>query len=247
MGLWKVLTLGFISTSLLSPVVWCKKLSATKLAESETIIDDLDTVYIQLRTNLTKWEQENFGRVGAFSADVSNQGSNRDGLDSERKAAEPSLRTTGSETADVIVVNDNTINGYSTNCNNGAITGWTNLVDQYYSSTSTSDSTTAQINTGTGIFTAPAAGFYNICFSFRFLKGGDNTDITLRHSGTRVAAIGDALGDDWRSTGTCLIREMAANDQLQLFQETPSGNGNCIEETGWFYSRFSVYLIATNA
>ena len=29
---------------------------------------------------------------------------------------------------------------------------------------------------------------------------------------------------------------------IYLEQKTPSGHGNCIEETGWYYARFTAYL-----
>ena len=112
------------------------------------------------------------------------------------------------------------------------VTGWTNLLDIFYDDGSTADSTNSYFSSTAGTFTAPKAGWYNVCASLRFKKGGDNTDIVIVHvsakrsacwltlltrlqAGSIVAAFGNAVRDDWQSTGTCLIREMTAGQAEQ--------------------------------
>merc|ERR1712183_1252172 len=194
------------------------KVSKAKLKECSKSLKSISATISQLKTNMT-----------------------------ELKAEMAKSRSTGTASTDVIQVVDSTIGGYTTKCDAGVITGWTNLLDEFWDDGSTADSATSYFSTSTGYFTAPKAGWYNICAFLRFKKGGDNSDIVIVNQGSIVAAFGDALGDDWRSTGTCLIREMAAADTLYIEQKAASGHSNCIEETGWYYARFTTYLINANS
>jgi hypothetical protein len=144
---------------------------------------------------------------------------------------------------DAIYAMDATLSA-TTKCGQQDITGWTTNLDTYYAAGgSTLVSNTYFVN---GIFTAPVAGYYNICGFFRFRNSGNANDVSIYKGTARVASFGDAIGNDWRSTGTCTIQSLAAADQIKMRQESTGGN-DCIEETGWFYARFSVYLIINSA
>ena len=61
--------------------------------------------------------------------------------------------------------------------------------------------------------------------------------------GTIAAAFGDAVGDDWRSTGTCIIKLLTAGNTINA--QFHSGGGDCIEETSWRYGVLSAYLVVS--
>merc|ERR1719383_319924 len=129
----------------------------------------------------------------------------------------------------------------TTKCGAQDITGWTENLDTYYAAGSAATSGDA-FSPSTGIFTPPVAGYYNICGYFRFQNSGNANDITIYKGGSVIAAFGDAIGNDWRSTGTCTIQSLATTDTIKLRQES-TGGSDCIQETGWYYARFSIYLI----
>jgi len=90
--------------------------------------------------------------------------------------------------------------------------------------------------------TAPVNGYYNVCASARFKKGGNAGDVTIGLGTTTYAAgFGDAVGDDWRSTGTCTIRYLTLGSSITAYFR--SGGGDCVEETSWRYGIISAYLI----
>ena len=89
-------------------------------------------------------------------------------------------------------------------------------------------------------------------------------DITIKKNGAVVAAFGDAVQTDWRSTGTCVIlvnkfilafgssllanksphfQDLTTANTVTMHLES-GGSSDCIQETGWFYARFNGYLIS---
>merc|ERR1712055_967322 len=153
--------------------------------------------------------------------------------------------------ADVVVIFDATItipagsSGGVTKCGAQTITGWTETLDVYYTASGATASTTKVFTTSSGTFTAPSKGYYVLCAFARFLKGGNAVDISIMVSGSRVASFGDAVQDDWRSTGTCTIQKLAAAATATV-AITSTGGSDCVEETGWYYARFHGYLIAVD-
>jgi len=152
-------------------------------------------------------------------------------------------RSTAATTADTFAIGDMYLSGYSTRCGPTNIIGWTQLLDIYYTTTATADSTNVYVSTGAGTYTAPANGYYNICASLRFKKGGNAVDITVYAGGSVVAGFGDAVDGDWRSTGTCLIRLLTAGQTVYL-RNNSGGGSDCVEETAWRYGHLSVYMVA---
>jgi len=145
---------------------------------------------------------------------------------------------------DAIYAMDATLTA-TTKCGAQDITGWTQNLDTYYKAGASTTSGDA-FSTSTGIFTPPVAGYYNICGFARFQNSGNANDITIYKGSSVIAAFGDAIGDDWRSTGTCTIQSLATTDTIKLKHES-TGGSDCIQETGWYYARFSVYLIINSA
>merc|ERR1712240_127171 len=123
--------------------------------------------------------------------------------------------TVGTDTEPVVAV-DATLSSGTTKCGPQTITGWTENVD-YYRITAGLQ-TTSQFNPSTGIFIAPKLGYYKICSSARFQKGGNAVDMTLLKDGSVIAAYGNALQTDWRTTGVCTIQLLTTANQLSVFQ-----------------------------
>merc|ERR1740137_241979 len=136
----------------------------------------------------------------------------------------PQDRSSAATTTDIFAIGDMYLSGYSTKCGPQTITGWTSSLDIYYSKTATTDSTSTYVSTGSGTYTAPEAGYYNICAFLRFKKGGD------------------AVDGDWRSTGTCVIRLLAAGNTVYI-RNNSGGGSDCVEETAWRYGRLGVYMV----
>jgi len=155
----------------------------------------------------------------------------------------PEDRSTAATAADIIAVGDMYLTGYTTKCGPQTISGWTSQLDIYYAAGSAADSATTYTNTGSGTYTAPVNGYYNICSFLRFKKGGNAVDVTVVAGGSTVAGFGDAVDADWRSTGTCLIRELTAGQTVYI-RNNSGGSSDCVEETAWRYGRLAVYLIA---
>jgi len=155
----------------------------------------------------------------------------------------PEDRSTAATTADTFAIGDMYLTGYSTRCGPQTITSWTQDLDIYYSTTAVADSTNTYVVTSGGTYTAPVAGYYNICAFLRFQKGGNAVDVTVYAGGSVVGGFGDALDVDWRSTGTCLIRQLAAGNTVYI-RNNSGGGSDCVEETNWRYGRLAVYMVA---
>merc|ERR1711892_883906 len=158
------------------------------------------------------------------------------------EVAAPQDRSSAATTTDIFAIGDMYLSGYSTKCGPQTITGWTSSLDIYYSKTATTDSTSTYVSTGSGTYTAPEAGYYNICAFLRFKKGGNAVDVTVYAGGSVVAGFGDAVDGDWRSTGTCVIRLLAAGNTVYI-RNNSGGGSDCVEETAWRYGRLGVYMV----
>jgi len=198
-------------------------------------LDDVAPVVTDLRSNMTEAEDE----IKELSSKLA-----------ESRALNFASSRTGVSAQDVVALWDYQLGGYTTKCGAQQVTGWTETLDVYYAAgaaagTAGAVQATKLVTASSGTFTAPVAGYYNICAFFRFLKGGNSVDITLKVSGTRVAAFGDAIEYDWRSTGTCTIQKLAAAATVTIHLES-GGGSDCIEETGWYYGKFNGYLISVS-
>merc|ERR1712098_586643 len=121
--------------------------------------------------------------------------------------------TVGTDTEPVVAV-DATLSSGTTKCGPQTITGWTENVD-YYRITAGLQ-TSSQFNPSTGIFIAPKLGYYKICSSARFQKGGNSVDMTILKDGSVIAAYVNALQTDWRTTGVCTIQLLTTTNQISL-------------------------------
>merc|ERR1712050_693561 len=155
------------------------------------------------------------------------------------EVASPKDRSTA---ADTFAIGDMYLTGYSTRCGPQTITGWTNSLDIYYTTAATTDSANVYVSTGSGTYTAPVTGYYNICAFLRFKRGGNAVDVTVVAGGSTVAGFGDAVDGDWRSTGTCLIRRLTAGQTVYI-RNNSGGSSDCVEETRWRYGRLAVYMV----
>jgi len=156
------------------------------------------------------------------------------------------IRTTATSTTagDALVVVDATL-ASSTKCGPQTITGWTENVDDFYKSASATLETTGSFDPATGIFKPQvgAGGWYKICVFFRFQNSGNSNDVTIQKDGSVVAALGQAITADWSSTGTCTIQHVLNANSITVYHASGSSS-DCIQETGWFYSRFTAHLIS---
>jgi len=157
----------------------------------------------------------------------------------------PEDRSTAATTADTFAIGDMYLTS-SDRCGPQTITSWTQSLDIYYTTTAVIDSTTSYVSTSGGTYTAPVAGYYNICAFLRFKQGGNAVDVTVYAGGSVVAGFGDAVDQDWRSTGTCLIRLLAAGNTVYI-KNNSGGGSDCVQETDWRYGRLAVYMVAPTA
>jgi len=162
------------------------------------------------------------------------------------KDAAPKDRSSAGTAADAFAIGDMYLTGYTTKCGPQTITGWANSLDIYYDAGQTADSTNVYVNSGSGTYTIPEDGLFNICAFLRFKKGGNAVDVTVYAGGSVVAGFGDAVDGDWRSTGTCLIRQMTAGQTVYI-RNNSGGSSDCVEETSWRYGRLAVYMVAPTA
>merc|ERR1712198_374892 len=185
---------------------------------------DLELVYKCMETDRTDPNWSTYcvtPPAGSFSSTGNQVASGRMGHGEVRA---PEDRSTAATAADIIAVGDMYLTGYTTKCGPQTISGWTSQLGIYYAAGSAADSATTYTNTGSGTYTAPVNGYYNICSFLRFRKGGNAVDA------------------DWRSTGTCLIRELTAGQTVYI-RNNSGGSSDCVEETAWRYGRLAVYLI----
>ena len=85
-------------------------------------------------------------------------------------------------------------------------------------------------------------GYYKICAYSRFKNTGNSVDMCIRKGTTRIACYGNAIQNDWRTTGVCTIQTLATTDQISLYLES-GGSSDCVQETGWNYNRISIHMI----
>lgn len=111
-------------------------------------------------------------------------------------------------------------------------------------------STGGYFSTATGTFIAPVDGFYHVGATVRIETG--NGDVSLRHNGSQVAAMGtdlverqgdrSAFGSIWSSHSLTKNLFLNAGDTLALFHE--GGNSSdCILATNYNHNNFNVTLI----
>merc|ERR1712080_518892 len=201
-------------------------------------LNDVAPVVTDLRTNMTEAQEE----IKELTSELA-----------KSRASNLAESRTGIKGQDIIALWDYQLGGYTTKCGPQKVTGWTETLDIHYAAgtaagTDGVQSTIKLVTASSGTFTVPTglAGYYNICVFFRFLKGGNAVDVTLKKNGAVVAAFGDAIEYDWRSTGTCTIQKLAAADTVTIHLES-GGGSDCIEETGWYYGKFNGYLISVSA
>merc|ERR1712183_170225 len=116
------------------------------------------------------------------------------------------------------------------------------LDDYVAAGTATTVSPNLSTTSSSCTFTAQAKGYYNICAHARCKKGGNACDFTVSVAGAIVAGFGDAVDYDWRSTGTCFIQELAANQAVTANLRS-GGSSDCIEETSYRYGIMSMYIV----
>jgi len=127
-----------------------------------------------------------------------------------------------------------------TTCGPHDLTSWTTNLDIYNAPGAAADSANSF---SAGTFTAQVAGWYHICVFLRFKNSGNSNDVTLLKNGvTVIAAFGNAITYDWRSTGTCVTVSLAANENVKVRHQSGSGS-DCVEETGWKYGKFIVHNV----
>lgn len=157
------------------------------------------------------------------------------------------IRTTPTAAAgDTVVIVDATLGSGTTKCGTTQVTGWTENIDDFYLSTATAVSATLKsFDSTTGIFKpqVTGGGWYKICVFFRFKNSGNSNDVTIKKDGSVVAAFGNAVTEDWSSTGTCTIQHVLNANSITVHHESGSSS-DCIEETGWKYARFMAHLIS---
>ena len=147
--------------------------------------------------------------------------------------------TVGVDLAPVIVM-DATLSSGTTKCGPQTITGWTENIDYWYKATG-GVQTTSQFTPSTGIFIAPILGYYKICSSARFQKGGNSVDMTILKDGSVIAAYGNALQTDWRSTGVCTIQLLTTTNQISLKLQS-GGSSDCVQVSSLLSLYHSNYL-----
>lgn len=164
-------------------------------------------------------------------------------MDPHNRTVAPLDRSTGSDATNVILIGDATYADGTKRCGQGQTMSMTiNLDVGYFVGSSTANTATRFFST-LGMYITGATGYYNICGFLRFAKGGNAVDVNIMAGSSVGASFGDALGDDWRTTGTCFLALLTSGQPITM-QVKSTGSSDCIEETSYKYSRLTAYLIA---
>jgi len=121
-------------------------------------------------------------------------------IEAAEKLAEVSDRHVVSATGDALVVVDAEYTGNG--CGPFTLTSWTTNLNIYIAAGAVADSADPF---SSGTFTSPVNAWYHICSFSRFKNSGNSNDVTILSGGSTVlAAYGNAITYDWRSTGICI-------------------------------------------
>merc|ERR1719495_1384341 len=143
---------------------------------------------------------------------------------------------------DNIVIVDADFSGSA--CGPTTLSSYSENLDIYYTAGSVTAGTG---NFASGRFTAPKEGWHHVCAFLRFRNSGNSNDVTILKNGSaRLAAFGNAITYDWRSTGTCLTTLLAVNDYIQIKHESGSSS-DCVEDTSYKYGKFIVHNVGNAA
>merc|ERR1712025_996302 len=199
-------------------------------------VETIMIIFLVLFSLISSSEAQN--TVSALDAQVDTNAASVAGLQTRMVSLQ---RTTQGADLEPVVAVDATLSSGTTKCGPQTITGWTENID-YYRITAGLQ-TSSQFNPSTGIFIAPKLGYYKICSSARFQKGGNSVDMTLLKDGSVIAAYGNALQTDWRTTGVCTIQLLTTTNQISLRLQS-GGTNDCVQETVYMYSRLSIHFIS---
>merc|ERR1719154_499767 len=101
---------------------------------------------------------------------------------------------------DALVVVDAQYTGNQ--CGPFTLTSYTTNLNVYIAANAVTDSADPF---SSGTFTSPVNAWYHICSFSRFKNSGNSNDVTILEGGsTVIAAYGNAITYDWRTTGICL-------------------------------------------
>lgn len=232
------------------------KLTKGRLAKCQVAMDKLTATVAVLRQNISEIttaaglaslpaSPAQLG--GSFSTTGAPKPSGRQGAHKARDPRNRTLaaldRSTGSDATNVILIGDATYSDGTKRCGQGQTMSMTiNLDVGYFVGSSTANTATRFFST-LGMYITGATGYYNICGFLRFAKGGNAVDVNIMAGSSVGASFGDALGDDWRTTGTCFLALLTSGQPITM-QVKSTGSSDCIEETSYKYSRLTAYLIA---
>lgn len=232
------------------------KLTKKNLAKCQMAMDTLTGTVGVLRQNISEitaaaglasLPASPFQLGGSFSTTGAPKPSGRQGAPEDRDPRNGTVaaldRSTGSDATNVILIGDATYSDGTKRCGQGQTMSMTiNLDVGYFVGSSTANTATRFFST-LGMYITGATGYYNICGFLRFAKGGNAVDVNIMAGSSVGASFGDALGDDWRTTGTCFLALLTSGQPITM-QVKSTGSSDCIEETSYKYSRLTAYLIA---
>jgi len=248
----KIIILVFLCLSLVQGKKEKLKHDEKKMKKCSAALDDIQSKIDKLREDLERVKKclntsdpdHKTYCVGPSEESFSSTG-NQVPSGRAKEVAAPKDRSTAATTADTFAIGDMYLN-QGEKCGPQTITGWGGSLDIYYDTSSTADSTNVYVSTGSGTYTAPVTGYYNICAFLRFKKWdngrGGYGDVTIVAGGSTVAGFGDAVRSDWRSTGTCLIRRLTAGQTVYI-RNNSGDSKDCVEETNYRYGRLAVYMV----
>jgi len=232
------------------------KLTKKNLAKCKMAMDTLTGTVGVLRQNISEitaaagldsLPASPAGLGGSFSTTGAPKPSGRQGApearDSRNRTVAELDRSTGSDATNVILIGDATYSDGTKRCGQGQTMSMTINLDVGYFVGSTTANTATRFFSTLGMYITGATGYYNICGFLRFAKGGNAVDVNIMAGSSVGASFGDALGDDWRTTGTCFLALLTSGQPITM-QVKSTGSSDCIEETSYKYSRLTAYLIA---